>query len=208
MGFWIILALIGIFVVPFLVSAENLLTSLKREQDAIAGVFGTSVSSRINLSANAVHALVFQSTGIQAGMTSMQHDQADLALANKVGSAVAVYFAREADSRLKALSVQMYSVVLRIVVLLAWLVLLLPFLAAVVYDGFQMRHVKFASMGHQNPTAFSLGFHVTVLLCAVPLLFIVVPMYIVTPLFMPFWVIATALPFSFALRHTQPIFTL
>ncbi len=128
-------------------------------------------------------------------------------LANQVGSGVAVYFANEADSRVKAFSVQLYSVTLRIIVLLAWVVLLLPFLVAVVYDGFMMRHVKFASLGHQNPTAFSLGFHVTVILCAVPLLSLVVPTYIVTPLFMPFWALITALPFSFALRHTQPIFT-
>jgi hypothetical protein len=207
MGFWIVLALVGIFVVPFLVSADNLLTSLKREQDAIAAVFGPSVSGQINLAANGAHAILFQSTGIQSGLNALQHDQADLALANKVGSGVALYFAREADSKIKALSVQMYSVILRVVVLLAWLLLLLPFLVAVVYDGFQMRHVKFANMGHQNPTAFSLGFHVSVLLCAIPLLSIVVPMYIVTPLFMPFWAIVTALPFSFAIRHTQPILT-
>lgn len=173
----------------------------------MAGVFGSSVSRKINISANAVHSALFQSTGIQAGLDGMKHDQADLALAQKVGSGVAVYFAKEADSRIRALSVQMYSVILRCVVLLAWIMFLLPFLTAAVYDGFQMRHVKFASMGHQNPTAFSLGFHVSVLMCAVPMLSVVVPMYIVTPLFMPFWVIITALPVSFAIRHTQPIFT-
>ncbi len=96
---------------------------------------------------------------------------------------------------------------MRVTVLLAWLLILLPFVVAVIYDGFQMRHVKFANLGYQNPTAFTLGFHVTVLLCAVPLLSIVVPTYVVTPLFMPFWVIITALPFSFAIRHTQPILT-
>ena len=183
------------------------MTSLKREQDSIAVVFGQSFSADIALAANAVHGLVFGGSGIQAGLNDLQHTPADMALARKVGSGVAEFFANEADNRVKAFSVQLYSVVLRIIVLLAWLLLLLPFIVAVVYDGFQMRHVKFASMGHQNPTAFSLGFHVTVLLCAVPLLSIVLPTYIVTPLFMPFWVIVTALPFSFAIRHTQPIFT-
>lgn len=190
-----------------MVSADKLMTSLEREQDSIAVVFGQSFSADITLAANAVHGLAFGGTGIQAGLNDLQHTQADMALARRVGSGVAEFFAIEADNRVKAFSVQLYSVVLRIIVLLAWLLMLLPFIIAVVYDGFQMRHVKFASMGHQNPTAFSLGFHVTVLLCAVPLLSIVLPTYIVTPLFMPFWVIVTALPFSFAIRHTQPIFT-
>lgn len=206
-GFWIVLAIVGIFVVPFFVSADSLLTSLKREQDSISTVFGSTIANDLYGAANSVHGLVFGSTGIQAGLNNLQHDQQDMKLANQVGSGVAVYFANEADSRVKAFSVQLYSVTLRIIVLLAWVVLLLPFLVAVVYDGFMMRHVKFASLGHQNPTAFSLGFHVTVILCAVPLLSLVVPTYIVTPLFMPFWALITALPFSFALRHTQPIFT-
>jgi hypothetical protein len=206
-GFWIVLALVGIFVVPFLVSADNLLTSLKREQDSIAVVFGDSFTLKINHAATSVHGLIFRSTGIQDGLNNLQHTESDIQLAKQVGSNVGTFFAIEADSRVKALSVQLYSVVLRLIVLLAWLLLLFPFVIAVIYDGFQMRLVKFASMGHQNPTAFSLGFHITVLLCAVPLLSIVVPTYIVTPLFMPFWVIVTALPFSFAIRHTQPIFT-
>lgn len=201
------MALVGVLAVPFFVSADKLLTSLKREQDSISVAFGEALTGEINQVARAIHGTIFGATGIQAGLTNMQHTQQDMLLAKKVGSGVATYFASEADGRVKALSVQLYSVILRAVVLLAWLLLLLPFVVAVVYDGFQMRHVKFASMGHQNPTAFSLGFHVTVLLCAVPLLSIVVPTYVVTPLFMPFWVVLTALPFSFAIRHTQPIFT-
>lgn len=201
------MAIVGIFVVPFFVSADSLLTSLKREQDSIVSVFGQTHANRLNLTANSVHGAVFGITGIQAGLNDLQHDQQDMKLANQVGSGVAVFFAKEADSRVRAFSVQLYSVTLRVIVLLAWTVLLLPFLVAVVYDGFMMRHVKIASMGHQNPTAFSLGFHVTVLLCAVPLLSLVVPTYIVTPLFMPFWALLTALPFSFAIRHTQQIFT-
>lgn len=206
-GFWIVLALVGIFVVPFLISADKLLASLQREQTSIVVVFGESFTSKITSAANTVHGLIFRSTGIQDGLNNLQHTESDIKLAKQVGSNVGAFFAMEADNRVKALSVQLYSVVLRIIVLIAWLLLLIPFVIAVIYDGFQMRHVKFASMGHQNPTAFSLGFHVTVLLCAVPLLSIVIPTYIVTPLFMPFWVIVTALPFSFAIRHTQPIFT-
>jgi hypothetical protein len=206
-GFWIILALVGIFVVPFLVSAENLLTSLKREQASIARVFGDHYTDEITSAANLAHSLIFGATGVQAGLNNLQHTQDDMKLAHQVGSNVATYFAQEADSKVRALSVQLYSVILRLIVLLAWLLILLPFVVAVIFDGFQMRHVKFASLGHQNPTAFSLGFHITILLCAVPLLSIIIPTYVVTPLFMPFWVIATALPFSFAIRHTQPIFT-
>lgn len=206
-GFWIVLALVGVFIVPFLVSADSLLTSLKREQAAIDTVFGKTIANQLYSSANTVHAVVFGSTGIQAGLNDLQHDQSDMKLANQVGSGIAVYFANEADSRVKAFSVQLYSVTLRAIVLLAWAVLLLPFLVAVVYDGFMMRHVKIASMGHQNPTAFSLAFHVTVILSAVPLLSLVVPTYIVTPLFMPFWALITALPFSFSIRHMQPVFT-
>lgn len=199
--------LVGIFVVPFFVSADNLLGSLKREQVAINTVFGDRLANRLFASANSVHEVVFGSTGIQSGLNNLQHSQADLKLANQVGSGIAIYFANEADSRVKAFSVQLYSVTLRAIVLLAWAVLLLPFLVAVIYDGFMMRHVKFASMGHQNPTAFSLAIHATVVLSAVPLLSLVLPTYVVTPLFMPFWALITALPFSFALRHMQPVFT-
>lgn len=207
LGFWIVLAIVCVFAVPFLFSAEVLMGSLVKEQEAIQSAFGDAVATRIYSAANAVHGTIFGTTGIQAGLDSLQHSEADMRLARKVGSGVAEFFANQADMRVKALSVQLYSVTLRIIVLLAWLVLLLPFCVAVVFDGFQMRSVKFARLGHQNPTAFSIGFHLAVLLCAIPMLSVVIPTYVVTPLFMPFWVLLTAMPFSFALRHTQPIFT-
>jgi len=207
LGFWIVLALVCIFAVPFLFSAEVLMGSLVREQEAIQNAFGYAVTEKIYNAATVVHGTIFGNTGIQAGLDSLQHSEADMRLARKVGSSVAEFFATQADMRVKALSVQLYSVILRIVVLLAWVILLLPFCVAVVYDGLQMRNVKFARMGHQNPTAFSIGFHLVVLLCAIPMLSVVIPTHVVTPLFMPFWVLLTALPFSFAIRHTQPIFT-
>jgi hypothetical protein len=206
-GFWIILAIVGIFAVPFFVSGDSLLGSLKREQASLERVFGSGLATDLNVTAISVHGVVFGSTGIQARLNDLQHTQTDMKLAKQVGSEIAVYFANEADGRIRAFSIQLYSVTLRIVVMLAWVVVLLPFFVAVVYDGFMMRHVKFANMGHQNPTAFSLGFHISIILCAFPLLSLVVPTYIVTPLFMPFWALLAALPFSFAIRHTQPILT-
>lgn len=106
----------------------------------------------------------------------------------------------------EALEQQRHAVTLRAVLAAAWLLVLLPLWLAVLVDGLALRARKFETLGFQNPTAFTLGLHLAIVLAALPLLYLVAP-FPVTPWFMPWWSLAAALPVGFALTHAQPVFT-
>jgi hypothetical protein len=93
----------------------------------------------------------------------------------------------------------------RVALLLDWNWLVLPFLMLAVVDGLCARGKKLTEGGHQTTGAFALGWHSVIALCALPLLYIIGPLYL-SPLFMPVWALAVWFPLGIAMTNTQPIF--
>lgn len=114
--------------------------------------------------------------------------------------------ARGLAAAARALELQLQAIVLRAVLVAAWLLVLAPFWIAVCVDGFALRARKLETLGFQNPAAFRLAMHAAIVLAALPLLYLVAP-FAVTPLFMAGWSLAAALPVGFALTHVPPVFT-
>lgn len=205
-GFWLIVFLCAIFVVPYFVRGDQMRDRLVREVDAVTGTFGDTIGQALVRQANAIYDATVVASGLRAAMDELKHTQEDYRTAERLGTRVLVEAARSADSYMQALAMQFYAVILRAAVVVAWMLMLAPFTVAVLVDGFAARAKKFETLGFQNPTAFALGFHLVVVVSAVPFLYIVAP-FSVTPLFMPYWAVAAALPLSFAIQHTQPVLT-
>lgn len=205
-GFWVIVFFVGIFVTPYFVRADSMKNKLLRDVDEINRVLGPGIGHGVVGVATAIYEKSVGASGLDAAMSDMQHSDADYRLANQIGSKVAEEAARQADGYMRSLAMQLYAILLRASLVGAWLLMLAPVLIAAVLDGLTSRAKKFETLGYQNPTAFSAGSHTAIAISVLPLLYIVAPIP-VTPLFMPFWAAAAALPASFAITHMQPIFT-
>lgn len=205
-GFWLLVFLCAIFVVPYFVRGSEMRARLEHEVAAVKHALGSRVGSGVVMKANAVYEATVVASGIRTAMDDLKHTRQDQELAQRIGTTMLAEAAMGVDSYLQALSMQLYAVILRGTVVLMWVLMLAPFAAAVLVDGYASRAKKFENLGFQNPTAFALGFHVAVVVSAIPFLYIVAP-FSISPLFMPYWAVAAALPLSFAIQHMQPVLT-
>lgn len=205
-GFWLIVFLVAVFVVPYLVRGEQMRARMVAEVQQVQDVLGENIGRTVVQTATAVYEGTVVASGLRAAMDQFQHTREDKQNARDLGSTLAVAAAEGADSYFDALGVQLYSIILRGTIVATWGLLLLPFAAAVLMDGFYSRAKKFEVLGFQNPTAFAASLHVAVAISAAPLMYIVAPLAI-TPLFIPWWAVAAALPLSFAIQHMQPVLT-
>jgi hypothetical protein len=197
-GFWLLLCLCAVFVVPYFVRGDAMRSRLVQEVSAVKLTFGARAGNGIVETVNDVYQATVVASGLREALDDLKHTQRDEEVAQRIGTKVLVKAAKGIDGYIQALS--------RIVVVAFWMLVLLPFAAAVLIDGFSARAKKFETLGFQNPTAFAAGVHLVVLVSAVPLLYVVAP-FSVSPLFMPYWAAATALPLSFAIQHMQPVLT-
>jgi hypothetical protein len=205
-GFWLILFLVGILVTPYIWRADTMRGKLVTDVTSIKRVLGDKAGGMVVQVATSIYDATVGASGLGQSMHDMQHSRADYELANRVGSKVMEGAARQADAYMQSLAMELYAVILRMCLVACWLVMLLPVAAAVVIDGLSARAKKFETLGFQNPTAFSMAVHTAIFLAVLPLLYIVAPIPI-TPLFMPYWAVAAALPVSFAITHMQPVLT-
>ncbi|MBI2770588.1 MAG: DUF4400 domain-containing protein [Burkholderiales bacterium] len=205
-GFWLLVFLCAIFVVPYFVRGVEMRARLEHEVAAIQHALGSRIGSGVVEKANAVYSATVVASGLRTAMDDLKHTQQDQELAQRIGTTILAEAAMGIDSYLQALSMQLYAVILRGTVVLMWVLMLAPFAGAVLIDGYATRAKKFENLGFQNPTAFALGIHVVVVVSAIPFLYIVAP-FSISPLFMPYWAVAAALPLSFAIQHMQPVLT-
>ena len=204
-GFWFLIHACVLLAAPLFISADTMYRNLVDEFVSVQQTFGDHVGGVIIAGANKVYG-VFRESGLEHLVSQGVHSDADLKEAGRVFSAPGVMLAKAGSSYLSSLMMQVYSVAMRVLIMLFWLLLLIPLLAAAVLDGLSARKVKFASFGYQNPAAFALGSHALILLGVLPMLYTVLPLPI-SPLFMPAWALGACLPMAFAISHMQPIFT-
>lgn len=205
-GFWLIAFLCALFIVPYFVKADVMRSRLVAELESVRTSLGDQLGNVVVGGTNGIYNTTVVATGLQAAMEQFKHSESERRLAQDIGTKVLVAAADSADGYFQALAMQIYAVILRGVIVLLWVFLLLPFVAAILVDGLMARAKKFELLGFQNPTAFAAGTHLVVLIGVIPLVYIVAP-FPMSPLFMPYWGAIAALPLSFAIQHMQPILT-
>jgi hypothetical protein len=205
-GFWVIVFAVSFFVTPFFFREESMRARLAEDVAETQKVFGPVLGPAVISASTSFYRLTVGNTGIHEAIHMLQHTKQDMETAKFVGSTIMESAARQADSYMAALGMEFYLVVFRMALVGMWLLLLLPLAVAVIVDGLSARAKKFETLGFQNPTAFSMSFHLAVLMTVIPGWYVFHPLPI-SPIFMPYWAVLAALPFSFALTHTQPILT-
>lgn len=204
-GFWLVTFLVCILCTPMFFSEQSIRARLDKEVSGVYDLFGDRLGNTLVATANGAHSVLRTSEVNQPLQKSIDRG-ADEANATRYFSGLGAMAARESVAYFRSVYMQLYSVILRSLILGVWLLLVIPFLIAVVVDGISARQAKLSERGFQNPTAFSLSAHLLIAMCAVPLLYVAVPIELPTS-FALWWVVVAALPGSYALTHAQPIVT-
>ncbi len=191
---------------PYFFREDAMRARLAEDYKQTQQIFGPVLGGSVVSFATEFYRSTVGNSGVNEVIRDLRHSKKDLDQARFVGSKIMESAAIQADSYMAALGMEFYLVIFRMTIVGMWLVLLAPLAIAVVVDGFSSRSKKFETLGFQNPTAFSLSFHIAILMTVIPGWYIFHPLP-VSPIFMPIWAVVAALPLSFALMHTQPILT-
>jgi hypothetical protein len=204
-SFWLASFLVSVFLIPLFTSAQSTNNRLWHERDALAGIFGEHVTGLIESTVEPVYAAVVVQSHVQDAVRASRMDEKDLKQSERVMSVAGRTVAEASNGYFAALGSHIYAVFYRGTIMFAWMVILSPFLIAALVDGLVMRRIRHIEFSAPKPTGFAIGFHVLVLMCALPLMYLSVPLA-VTPLFMPMWVLFAIAPFMLMLAHTQRLF--
>lgn len=204
LGFWLVVFCVSFLAGPALISPNDAYTRLTTEVDAMQEVFGVRIGGMLVTTANTIHG-VFQRSGVEQRLASGVHSKEDLRQARTLLSGIGEGLASIASKYLVGLLLQFYGIVIRALIVLAWITLLLPILVACIADGLYARKIRRANAVSESPTAFSLGGHAVIFMAALPMLYVALPVF-VTPMFMPMWLGLTMVPLRLAISNTQPIF--
>lgn len=205
-GFWLLVFAVCLLAGPLITPADEGYAHLVREFLAMRQLFGERIGDMLVTAATAIHGRILSAVGMNKALTELISQPEDLGEAKQYLSFLADLASYVNSSYVKGSVVQLYSIVLRVITLLAWTAILLPFLIAAAYDGITQRNIKFAEFGSQSPTAFTLSAHALIVTAAVPLLYVVLPAFI-SPWFMPAWCIVAMVLLRVTFTNMQPIFS-
>jgi hypothetical protein len=191
---------------PLITPAEEAYSHLVREFIAMRQLFGERIGDMLVTTAAAIHGRILAAVGMNKALALAFSAPEDLGEARRYFSFLADLAGYVSSNYVRGSVVQLYGIVLRVLMLLVWTAILLPFLIAAAYDGITQRNIKFAEFGSQSPTAFTLGAHALIVTAAVPLLYVVLPMF-VSPWFMPAWCIVAMGLLRVTFTNMQPIFS-
>ena len=204
LGFWSTVLVVGALAGPLFNTNQATQASLRSEKRAAEDALGSERAGRIVRRAEAVHAVIFQQSGAQGAVdrvvSGSQARPSEIGVHEASGVVSATL-----SSFWNGLSASMRRMAWRVALVLDWSWLVVPFLMLAVIDGLCARSKKLAEGGHQTTGAFALGWHSVIGLCALPLLYVIGPLYL-SPLFMPVWALVVWFPLGIAMTNTQPIF--
>lgn len=203
-GFWLMLAVLGLFAGPLLRSGPSMEAYLRIEIEETRLAMGDNLTRRALSFADAIfrHPPL---AALVAGITRAQHTPAQQRLGARVagpgGAAASSLF----NSYLQGLVLQAYVAAMRAGLVLFWSAAIAPLLLAGIYDGLMQRKVKHAEFGSLRPATFTLAGMVVIPVAAFPVLYLTLPVS-VSPLLAPVWIALVAWPLSVLVANSQPLF--
>jgi hypothetical protein len=200
-GFWICVVLFLFLATPVLRSGPALEAFAQRELALTRRVFGDSTGHWLGQQA----ALVFRLYTPSGAVARARIDGEGMARTRRIVPGPGTSMTLSYNSYVQGLILNLYVACLRALIMLLWLVVLGPVFGAAVVDGFVQRAIKRAEFGAIRPAAFSIASLVVIPLAMAPLLYLVVP-FPVSPLVAPLWALALALPLSWLVANSQPVF--
>lgn len=200
--FWLIVTVASILVTPILFSADQITNRARTEIASVTSAFGREKAESIVASADSVYRALFIETNMIGGVKRTYATEDDMrATEGFIGLRAA---ARVTNAYLLALSVNFYSMSLRVLTLLTWLPLILPFVAAAAFDGWTARAIKLCSFQFNSPISYSVGLHLVIASLAVPVLYLIVPIT-VSAWWIPTWALFFGAALILMIKNTNRI---
>lgn len=196
---WLSILVVLIVALPALMSADRIERRVHEEAVWAREAFGEERMNRIIERANGAWRSVVGESGVQEKITAKPQTEAGGAAQKGIRRAKKSLYDLT-SGYLASLSTQLYAVFLRGAILLEWFSVIGVFLVAVCVDGYTRRRIKMATGGLSSPVMFSWASHSMIAVALSPVVYILIPVS-VTPLFMPWWAMAMAMPLSLAIAN-------
>lgn len=204
--FWFVIWGMLFLVSPLLLSTDGQISRIKLEVESAKGAFGESKTEEIVGKASGHYKTLFIETGLLTEKNKLYTKQ--IAPGNKfqeLAGGASKSMSHVTNGYLRALSINVYGIMVRWGIILHWLLFIFPFIVAAFADGYVTRKIKFSQFGFISPMAYSLSIHFIVFMLFIPLLYLVAPIP-VTPYFMPGWAMIMGLPINLLVSNTQRLF--
>jgi hypothetical protein len=200
---WLLLILVAFIAMPLMLKQQTIMARVMGELQMIQSVFGAEDTAKLTHSATVWYNAIFVDTGLidstsKAYVNESEKDSSRLLFGG------AVHVADVTNGYLLSFAAQAYAMMIRLFIILSWLPYIFPFMLAVIIDGTAARKIKLESFGFSSPIAYSLALHAIIVIVFFPAIYLLLPIP-VTPLFMPFWALAIALPVSTLIGNTQRV---
>lgn len=201
---WIILIAVCILGMPAISSPKDIMNRVIHELGMIEQVLGKAETTRVTTSATTIYNALFVETGfVGATKKAMVTEEEKLHSESMFGQSVRG-ISDQTNNYLLGFSALCFASLVRIVIFIAWLPYMAPFFLAAILDAAVSRRIKFFSFGYSSPIKFSAASHMLIVIVFLPILYLVLPMP-VTPLFIPFWALISAIPVMTVISNMQRV---
>jgi hypothetical protein len=200
-GFWICLVLFMFLATPVVRDGQALEAFVSGELALTRQAFGDRTGRWLGERA----ALVFRLYTPAGAVARARIEGEGMARTQRIVPGPGTSMTLSYNSYVQGLVLNLYVACLRALIVMLWLLLLVPVFGAAVLDGLVQRAIKRAEFGAIRPAAFSIASLVVIPRAMAPLFYLVVP-FPVSPLVAPLWALALALPLSWLVSNSQPVF--
>lgn len=199
---WLILLLLGAFLVPALSSSTDIMRRVLRELDLIETVLGKNETAALTRSASDVYNELFVATGLIETTQKALVSKAEQKTSEGIFGMSTTKLSDATNDYILGLSALCFASLVRILIFGTWLPYIAPFFIAVIADGYVRRQIKMVSFGYTSPVLYSLALHSMIVMVFLPILYLIVPVPL-SPILIPFWALFAAVPVMTMISNTQ-----
>jgi len=198
---WLLLTGAVFFLTPLVSGPEKIISQVEREVDYANSHMGAARAAQFIRRAN----VFFDESIVRTGLAAMvQRTETPDDLKNRDFAGGAKRSGELVRAYGTGLLANLYALILRISLAMAWVPLLLPFIVAALWDATQMRRRKEFTIEYVNPGTYGAGIHIVVFCCFMPLVYFVAP-FPASPLLVPGLFIPAALAANIVIRNMQKV---
>ena len=201
---WIVIVAVMILAMPIIVTPAKMVNKVKSEIEYISSAFGEEESKKLIDSANNFYDSAFVKSGIVKTTGGLYVKDTEVGNGVPGLGQTAKVMSRKTNDYLLSMSANIYAMSIRVGILFAWLPYVIPFLLATVVHGLVRRKIKMWTFGFVSPSIYGTSLHALVVIAFIPLLYLLAP-FAITPLFVPFWAILSAIPIGLLVANIQRI---
>lgn len=199
---WLILIAVCVLLMPAISTPTRIMNRVIRELDLIESALGKAETARVTKSATEIYSDLFVNTGLVEWTNGVMVSEAEKKDSEQLWGQSVRKMTDQSNSYVRGFWTLCYASMVRLVIFFVWLPYIAPFFLAVLLDAAVTRKIKFASFGYASAMRFSVAAHMLIIIFFLPILYLVVPLP-VTPLFIPFWALISALPMMTVVSNMQ-----